>query len=143
MSRGASPAGAPKTRKNITICARVLGRSTRAAHNVGAVGAPEFTMIARFFSWLEKRVELFPPEKAGMPPPSFWGFIAYYTRPFVPTIMASSVLSAAIALIEVSLFGFLGNLVDWLSKADRATFWSTHGRVSSLWAPSCWSPAGA
>ena len=36
-------------------------------------------------------------------------------------------LSAAIALIEVSLFGFLGNLVDWLSKADRATFWSTHG----------------
>ena len=84
-------------------------------------------MIARFFSWLETRVDSFPPEQAGMPPPSFWGFIVYYTRPFVPTIIVSSVLSAAIALIEVSLFGFLGNLVDWLSKADRTTFWSTHG----------------
>ena len=39
-------------------------------------------MIARFFSWLETRVDSFPPEQAGMPPPSFWGFIAYYTRPF-------------------------------------------------------------
>ncbi len=43
-------------------------------------------------------------------------------------ILVSSVLSAAIALIEVSLFGFLGNMVDWLSHADRATFWETHGR---------------
>ena len=30
------------------------------------------------------------------------------------------------ALIEVSLFGFLGDLVDWLSKADPNTFWSDH-----------------
>ena len=85
-------------------------------------------MIARFFSWLETRVDSFPPEQAGMPPPTFWRFIAYYTQPFWPVILVSSALSAAIALIEVSLFGFLGNMVDWLSHADRATFWDTHGR---------------
>ena len=84
-------------------------------------------MIARFFGWLETRVNSFPPEQAGMPPAAFWQFIAYYTRPFWPVILVSSVLSAAIALIEVSLFGFLGNMVDWLSHADRATFWETHG----------------
>jgi ATP-binding cassette, subfamily B, multidrug efflux pump len=85
-------------------------------------------MIARFFGWLETRVDSFPPEQAGMPPPAFWQFIWYYTRPFWPVILASSVLSAVIALIEVSLFGFLGNMVDWLAHADRATFWQTHGR---------------
>jgi ATP-binding cassette subfamily B multidrug efflux pump len=32
-----------------------------------------------------------------------------------------------VAIIEVWLFAFLGNLVDWLSHADRATFWQDHG----------------
>ena len=41
-------------------------------------------MIARFFGWLETRVDSFPPEQAGMPPPAFWQFIWYYTRPFWP-----------------------------------------------------------
>jgi ATP-binding cassette subfamily B multidrug efflux pump len=62
-----------------------------------------------------------------MPPKSFCGFVFHYTKPFWPMIALSAALSATIALIEVSLFGFLGNLVDWLSKADRSTFWSTHG----------------
>jgi ATP-binding cassette subfamily B multidrug efflux pump len=33
-----------------------------------------------------------------------------------------STLVAMIAVIEVSLFGFLGNIVDWLASADRETF---------------------
>ena len=89
-------------------------------------------MIARFFSWLETRVDSFPLQQPGMPPTTFWRFILHYTRPFWPTIIASSALSAVIALIEVSLFGFLGNLVDWLSRADRATFWSTHGQFLAV-----------
>jgi ATP-binding cassette subfamily B multidrug efflux pump len=84
-------------------------------------------MIASLFRRLENHVESFPAAQPAMPPASFWGFIAHYTRPFWPLIAVSAVLSATIALIEVSLFGFLGSLVDWLQKADRATFWSTHG----------------
>ncbi|KAB2941396.1 MAG: ABC transporter ATP-binding protein/permease [Hyphomicrobium sp.] len=84
-------------------------------------------MIARIFSWLETRIESFPAEQPIMPPPSFWGFVFHYTRPFWPLLAVSAALSATIALIEVSLFGFLGNLVDWLSKANRGTFWTTHG----------------
>src|SRR3990172_4234795 len=83
-------------------------------------------MFARIFRWLETRRESFPAEQPGMPPAKFWGFVLHYTRPFWPLIAASSVLGAAVALIEVSLFGFLGDLVDWLSKADRNTFWSNH-----------------
>ncbi|MFN3624345.1 MAG: ABC transporter ATP-binding protein [Hyphomicrobium sp.] len=84
-------------------------------------------MIARIFSWLETHVASFPAEPPTMPPASFWGFVMHYTRPFWPLIVLSAALSATIALIEVSLFGFLGNLVDWLGKSDRDSFWSTHG----------------
>lgn len=84
-------------------------------------------MIARLFSWLETRQETFPAEAPGMPPTTFWGFILHYTRPFWALVAASAALGAAVALIEVSLFGFLGDLVDWLTASDRNTFWADHG----------------
>jgi ATP-binding cassette, subfamily B, multidrug efflux pump len=84
-------------------------------------------MIARIFHWLETRQGAFPAEQPGMPPPTFWAFVLHYTRPFWRLIAASSLLAAAVALIEVSLFGFLGDLVDWLTKSDRTTFWADHG----------------
>jgi ATP-binding cassette, subfamily B, multidrug efflux pump len=84
-------------------------------------------MIARIFSWLETRKTSFPAEQPVMPPASFWGFILHYTRPFWPLIAASSLLAGSVALIEVSLWGFLGDIVDWLESADRATFWADHG----------------
>jgi len=31
------------------------------------------------------------------------------------------VLTAIISILEVSLFGYLGNLVDWLSTSERST----------------------
>src|SRR5690606_13667426 len=42
-------------------------------------------------------------------------------------LIASAVLMAVIALIEVWMFGFLGNIVDWLSVQDRATFLDREG----------------
>ncbi|MCP4781787.1 MAG: ABC transporter ATP-binding protein [Hyphomicrobium sp.] len=84
-------------------------------------------MIARIFRWLETRSASFPAEPPGMPPATLWGFVLHYTRPFWPLIVASSVFATVVALIEVALFGFLGNLVDWMSQADRDTFWSDHG----------------
>ncbi len=83
-------------------------------------------MFARIFRWLETRRDSFPPEQPGQPPEDFWGFILHYTRPFWPLIAASAAFAASVALIEVSLFGFLGSLVDWLADSDRATFWSDH-----------------
>ena len=38
-----------------------------------------------------------------------------------------SVLTAIISIIEIVFFAFIGNLVDWLSSADRATFFDVHG----------------
>lgn len=84
-------------------------------------------LINRFFSWLESLVDSFPPERPATPPQGLAAFCWHYTRPFWPLLLVSTLLSAAIALLEVSLFAFMGDLVDLLTDADRATFWRDHG----------------
>ena len=83
-------------------------------------------MFARIFRWLETRQETFPADPPGMPPTTFLSFILHYTRPFWPLVAASAALGSAVALIEVSLFGFLGDLVDWLTASNQTTFWADH-----------------
>jgi len=83
-------------------------------------------VFERIFSWLESRTDTFPPVKPTKPGSTLWGFVWHYTRPFWPMILICSSLASAVALIEVALFAFLGNLVDWLNNADRATFWEEH-----------------
>src|SRR3954454_8810418 len=88
-------------------------------------GAP--LVISAIFTWLEGRTDSFPPERPAKPRPTLLGFIWHYSRPFAGLIVAASVLATAIAMIEVYLFAFVGRLVDWLTAADRATFWQEHG----------------
>ena len=83
-------------------------------------------MFERIFSWLESRTDTFPPVKPTKPGSTLWGFVWHYTKPFWPMILVCSALASAVALIEVSLFSFLGNLVDWLDTANRETFWEDH-----------------
>jgi len=95
-----------------------------APHEAAAGG---FSVIDRFFRWLESLVDPFPPEQPAMPPPGLIAFSWHYTKPFWPLLLVSVLLSAAIAFLEVYLFAFLGDLVDLLTGADRATFWQQHG----------------
>ncbi len=84
------------------------------------------------FAFFEKLVEPFPPEPPARPPSSLWAFCWHYTRGVWPWLLTMSVLVAIIALIEVSLFGFLGNIVAWLATADRDTFLEEEGETL-LW----------
>ncbi len=84
-------------------------------------------MINRFFTWLETLVDPFPPEQPEMPPKGFFAFCWYYTKPFWPILLVATLLSAVIAFLEVYLFAFLGQLVDLLTGANRATFWQDNG----------------
>jgi ATP-binding cassette, subfamily B, multidrug efflux pump len=80
-------------------------------------------MVTRFFTWLENYVDSFPMQQAEKPAPTLFAFAFHYTKPFLPLLIASILFSTVIALIEVYLFAFIGNLVDLLSAANRATFW--------------------
>ena len=81
-------------------------------------------MINWIFTWLERRVDSFPNEAPVMPAASTWGFIKHYSKPFYGLLAAGFFLSVVNAIIEVRIFAFVGTLVDTLTKADRATFWT-------------------
>ncbi len=78
------------------------------------------------FQWVEKLCAAFPPQPPTLPPRSLTGFVWHYAKPFRLLLLISTLLSTLIALIEVSLFAFVGNLVDWLSASEQTAFWQTH-----------------
>ena len=83
-------------------------------------------MLNNFFSWLERRVDSFPSTEPEMPEASTWGFIRFYTRPFLPLLAVGLAFAVAIAIIEVRIYAFVGRLIDMLGKADPTTFLELH-----------------
>ncbi len=76
----------------------------------------------RLFSLFESFVEPFPEEPATRPPSKLIPFLWHYSRSVWPWLLTMAVLTAIISILEVSLFGYLGNLVDWLTSSQRDTF---------------------
>lgn len=76
-------------------------------------------MIYKFF---ERVTCAFPPEMPDAPPSTLWAFCRYYTRGFVKPLIIMSILTGLIAITEVTLLGFMGQLVDWLTEQERSTF---------------------
>ncbi|MDP5041344.1 MAG: ABC transporter ATP-binding protein/permease, partial [Paraglaciecola sp.] len=74
------------------------------------------------FAFFERLTKAFPTYTPEQPPTTLFAFCRYYSQGMWGALIAVSILAASIAMIEVSIFGFLGQLVDWLSERDRATF---------------------
>jgi ATP-binding cassette subfamily B multidrug efflux pump len=72
----------------------------------------------RFF---ERLIKPFPPEEPQQPPDTLFAFCRHYTRGAEPFLILLAVLTGAVALLEVSLFSFLGQIVDWLSAHTPET----------------------
>lgn len=87
------------------------------------------TRIFRFFEQLRAP---FPDEPVAQAPTNLFAFCRFYTRGMWPIIITISVLSAAIAMLEVVLFDFMGQLVDWFSTRNPNTF-LIEERIHLLW----------
>ncbi|MEQ5809285.1 ABC transporter ATP-binding protein [Alteromonas sp. NFXS44] len=74
------------------------------------------------FSFFERLTRPFPDEAPTQPPEGLVAFCRHYSRGMWRIIAVVSLLSAIIAALEVALFGFLGQLVDWFTAHDRDTF---------------------
>ncbi|MBZ2161205.1 ABC transporter ATP-binding protein [Alteromonas stellipolaris] len=74
------------------------------------------------FSFFERLTQPFPKAQPGQPPTGIVAFCKYYTQGMWSVIATVSILSAIVAVLEVALFGFLGQLVDWFSEQNRETF---------------------
>ncbi len=80
------------------------------------------------FTWFEKRLDPYPDLIAQEPPKGLVAFCLFYSRGAWPWVLAMAFFAALIAIVEVSLFAFLGNIVDWLSSHSRETFLAEEGR---------------
>ena len=79
------------------------------------------------FRWFESRLNPYPAEDPGAPPSGFIAFCWHYTKPAWRWLAFMSCVTAMIAAGEVYLFGFLGNVVDWLATSDREGFLDREG----------------
>lgn len=74
------------------------------------------------FSFFEKLTQAFPTEPLTQPPKTLFAFCKYYSKGMWTVLLSVSVLSALVAILEVSLFGFMGQFVDWFASSDPKTF---------------------
>lgn len=74
------------------------------------------------FSFFERLTQAFPNRSPEQPPQGLFAFCRYYSSGMWHVLLTVSVLSALIAILEVSLFGFMGQLVDWFATRDPSTF---------------------
>tara|TARA_R110002020_G_scaffold340809_1_gene555576 strand:+ start:688 stop:2520 length:1833 start_codon:yes stop_codon:yes gene_type:complete len=79
------------------------------------------------FRWFEQRLNPFPTDEPQEPPRTLLAFCLYFTRGSWLYLIIAAVLMAGIAITEVWLFSFLGNIVDWLSVQNRETFIQNEG----------------
>jgi len=79
------------------------------------------------FRWFESLIDAFKEPVDGMPPQSVWRFYVFYLRQVWPVFAAALVVGFGVALVEVSLFGFIGSIVDMAKGAPVADFFRLHG----------------
>jgi len=83
------------------------------------------------FRWFEKLTEPFPAHEPATPPNSLLAFCRYYSQGFEKPLLLMSLLSGCVALAEVTLVRYMGEIVDILSTQSRTNFWEMHGE--RLW----------
>ncbi|MBD1547241.1 ABC transporter ATP-binding protein [Roseibium aggregatum] len=74
------------------------------------------------FERFENLIDPFERTGLDVPPKGFIAFCWYYTKPAWKILAGVAALGALVAVIEVTIFTFLGDLVNWLEKGDRETF---------------------
>ncbi|GLP95174.1 ABC transporter ATP-binding protein [Paraferrimonas sedimenticola] len=75
----------------------------------------------------ENFTEALPDRELQQPPSKLMAFCRYYTKGFEKPLVVMSLLTALLAILEVSLFGFMGQLVDWLVARTPETLWQEEG----------------
>ena len=84
------------------------------------------------FRWFESLIDAFKEPDERMPPASVWRFYVFYLKQVWPIFAVTLVVGLGVALVEVSLFGFVGRLIDMAKGTPGPRFFHEHGRLL-LW----------
>ncbi|WP_137151407.1 ABC transporter ATP-binding protein [Devosia sp. FKR38] len=77
--------------------------------------------------WFERRLDPYPPGDPVEPPKGLLQFCLHYSNGAKKWLALMAFAAAAVAIGEIVIFGFIGDVVNWLAEADRATFLQTDG----------------
>lgn len=86
----------------------------------------------RLLDYFERRIEPFPDIPATRPPGTLMPFLWHYSKDSMPWLLSMAFFSAIISVLEISLFGFLGNLVDWLGEREPQTLLAEES-ITLIW----------
>lgn len=78
-------------------------------------------------SIFEKWTKAFPPTEPVQPPLGVLAFCLHYSAGMKKPLLIMSMLTTLLAILEVSLFSFMGQLVDWLSNKQPETLLAEKG----------------
>ncbi|WP_299730214.1 ABC transporter ATP-binding protein [Devosia sp.] len=77
--------------------------------------------------WFERRLDPYPANEPSEPPKGLLAFCLYYSHGAKKWLALMAVTAGLIAAGEITLFGFIGDVVNWLAAADKTTFLATDG----------------
>lgn len=81
------------------------------------------------FSFFERLISPFPETDPTQPPNSLMAFCRHYIKGMFWPLFWMTILTSALAVFEVYLFGFMGQLVDWLIDKDPETLFREQGNT--------------
>jgi len=84
--------------------------------------------------WFETRLDPYPSDAPSEPPRGFVAFCLHYMDGAKRWLVYMAISAALIAILEVMLFAFMGNIVDWLTNAERESFFVSQGSKLALMA---------
>jgi len=79
------------------------------------------------FKFFERLVPALNDVESTQPPNTLVAFCLHYTKGYKLALSFMTLLTAALAVLEVSLFGFIGQLVDWLTTKTPETLFQEGG----------------
>lgn len=79
------------------------------------------------YSYFESLINPYPADPPQQPPNTLAKFFWHYTRGCWKVLAVMMVSIIVLSAVEVSLFGFMGNIVDWLGSANKETFLNDEG----------------
>ncbi len=91
-------------------------------------------MVTVMLRWFERRLDPYPADEPSEPPKGLLAFCLYYSHGAKKWLALMAVTAGLIAAGEITLFGFIGDVVNWLAAADKSTFLATDGWKLALMA---------
>src|SRR5690606_39149023 len=79
------------------------------------------------FRWFESRLDPFPSDPPAQPPRGLYAFCRHYTRGAEKWLLLMALTTAGIAVAELTLYAYVGSLVDRLGASTPATFLDAEG----------------